>query len=94
MQAGWRGLDLACGTGDIAFEAARRGATVVGLDITPRMIELARAKPGAGDRTSLGRRRHGSRCRCPTRPFDLVTTGYGLRNVPDLPARWRRFIAC
>src|SRR5437870_5034794 len=41
-----RVLDLACGTGDIAFEAARRGARVVGLDITPRMVELARAKPG------------------------------------------------
>jgi demethylmenaquinone methyltransferase/2-methoxy-6-polyprenyl-1,4-benzoquinol methylase len=55
-------LDLACGTGDIAFEAARRGAArVVGLDITPRMLELAREKPEArgplswvvGDMTSL-----------------------------------------
>src|SRR6266545_7181203 len=37
-------LDLATGTGDIAFAAAARGASVVGLDITPRMIELACAK--------------------------------------------------
>lgn len=77
-------LDLACGTGDIAFRLAGRGAAVVGLDFTPRMIELARGRPGAsrlawivGDMGSLpvaaGR-------------FDLVTAGYGLRNVPDLPA--------
>src|SRR5262252_7912052 len=39
-----RALDLATGTGDIAFALAARGARVVGLDITPRMIELARGK--------------------------------------------------
>jgi ubiquinone/menaquinone biosynthesis methyltransferase len=80
-----RVLDLACGTGDIAFGAAARGATVTGLDITPRMIELARARPEAatrgvrwvvGDMTALP---------LATASFDLVTTGYGLRNVPDLP---------
>src|SRR6058998_720629 len=41
-----RVLDLATGTGDIAFAAAARGAPVVGLDITHRMIELARDKAG------------------------------------------------
>ena len=44
LLAGVRALDLACGTGDIAFELARRGATVTGLDITPRMIEIASIK--------------------------------------------------
>src|SRR5256885_3778578 len=39
-----RALDLATGTGDIAFALAARGARVVGLDITARMIELAEAK--------------------------------------------------
>ena len=43
---GARALDLATGTGDIAFALAARGARVVGLDITQRMIELARAKAG------------------------------------------------
>src|SRR5947209_4225435 len=43
---GDRALDLATGTGDIAYALAARGARVVGLDITPRMIELARAKSG------------------------------------------------
>src|SRR5690349_21288491 len=41
---GARALDLATGTGDLAFALAARGARVVGLDITLRMIELARAK--------------------------------------------------
>ena len=82
VQEGQRALDLACGTGDIAFAVAARGARAVGLDITFRMLQLAQAKSAAarfitGDMTSLPFR-SGS--------FDLVTTGYGLRNVPDLDA--------
>ena len=38
-------LDLACGTGDIAFELAAAGSRVIGLDITPRMVRLASLKP-------------------------------------------------
>lgn len=83
---GERVLDLACGTGDIAFEAAGRGARVTGLDITLRMVELARQK-GANRATFLVGDMHA----LPMAPasFDVVTTGYGLRNVPDLPAALR-----
>jgi len=82
-------IDLACGTGDIALEASRWGATVTGLDLTPRMVQLARIKAlrfkaeggwpipvfVVGDMMAL--------------PFeaasaDVITTGYGLRNVPRL----------
>src|SRR5206468_11888480 len=75
-------LDLATGTGDIAFELAARGASVTALDITPRMIELARAKPAArgvrflvADMAALP---------FASRTFDAVTVGYGLRNVANL----------
>lgn len=81
---GRRALDLATGTGDIAHSLASSGARVVGLDITPRMIELAISK----------RSEHAGSCSFlvgdmlalpfPDRSFDLVTTGYGLRNVPNL----------
>ena len=80
---GLRVLDLATGTGDIAFGLASRGAEVVGLDVTYRMIELARRKrAGArsprflvGDMLTLP---------FPNGSFDIVSIGYGLRNVPDL----------
>ena len=42
-----RVLDLACGTGDIAFASAANGARVVGLDITHRMLQLASGKAQA-----------------------------------------------
>jgi demethylmenaquinone methyltransferase/2-methoxy-6-polyprenyl-1,4-benzoquinol methylase len=77
--AGARALDLATGTGDIAFALAARGADVVGLDITHRMLVLARAKRKekfvVGDMQALP---------FPPQSFDIVTTGYGLRNVSSL----------
>jgi demethylmenaquinone methyltransferase/2-methoxy-6-polyprenyl-1,4-benzoquinol methylase len=82
VKPGTRALDLACGTGDLALLASRRGAAVVGLDFTPRMIELARGKPqGQSVRWVVGDM---SRLPVQSNAFDLVTTGYGLRNVPDL----------
>ena len=84
-----RVLDLACGTGDIAWLAAGAGARVTGLDVTPRMIELARAKaPAGGARPGLGPAvfvvGDMGALPFPDASFDVVTTGYGLRNVPDL----------
>jgi ubiquinone/menaquinone biosynthesis methyltransferase len=84
-----RVVDLACGTGDIAFEAAARGAVVTGLDVTFRMTELARHKAAlsridghwpvpqfaVADMMALP---------LANASVDVVTTGYGLRNVPRL----------
>ena len=42
VEEGQRVLDVACGTGVVAVTAARRGATVSGLDLTPVLIERAR----------------------------------------------------
>ena len=81
---GVRALDLATGTGDIAFAMARAGAHVVGLDITPRMIELAIQKAAPTDRLCAFIVGDMLDLPFPDRSFDVVTTGYGLRNVPDL----------
>jgi ubiquinone/menaquinone biosynthesis methyltransferase len=88
IRAGHRVLDLATGTGDIAFAASARGARVVGLDITHRMIELAMRKGRERQERQEGRARFlvGDMLALPfsSSSFDIVTTGYGLRNVPDL----------
>jgi len=81
VSAGVRVLDLACGTGDITYALADAGARSVGLDITARMVEIARGKrapapkPGflVGDMMALP---------FADGAFDVVTTGYGIRNVP------------
>ncbi|HEY7290429.1 MAG TPA: ubiquinone/menaquinone biosynthesis methyltransferase [Vicinamibacterales bacterium] len=81
-----RVLDLATGTGDLAFGCAARGARVVGLDLTQRMIELANAKAATQQDTIVPRYLVGDMLALPfpSGSFDIVTTGYGLRNVPDL----------
>ena len=99
-QPSTRALDLATGTGDIAFAVSARGARVVGLDITLSMVDLAKAKADAAQRVrggEAGRRAPvggppvflvGDMLALPfaSGTFDLVTTGYGLRNVPNLAA--------
>nr|WP_310523203.1 magnesium protoporphyrin IX methyltransferase [Polymorphobacter sp.] len=39
--SGRRVLDAGCGTGALAIEAARRGADVVGIDVSPQLISIA-----------------------------------------------------
>ena len=75
-------LDLACGTGDIAYALHDAGARTVGLDITPRMVELARAKRSSALPSFLV----GDMMALPfgNSTFDVVTTGYGIRNVPSI----------
>jgi magnesium-protoporphyrin O-methyltransferase len=41
---GRRVLDAGCGTGALATEAARRGADVVAIDLSPKLVELARQR--------------------------------------------------
>jgi ubiquinone/menaquinone biosynthesis methyltransferase len=90
VRKGERALDLAAGTGDIAFAIAARGASTVAVDITHRMLQLAAGKPRLGDSGVHGRvdfiTADMASLPLGAALFDLVTTGYGLRNVPDLDA--------
>jgi demethylmenaquinone methyltransferase / 2-methoxy-6-polyprenyl-1,4-benzoquinol methylase len=80
VQPGDRVLDAACGTGDLALEAERRGGKVTGLDFSERMLERARAKSDSvewvqGDVMALP---------YDEATFDAATIGFGIRNVSDL----------
>lgn len=82
-----RVLDMATGTGDLAFEALRQhpGLQVVGVDLTPEMIRVARRKAAAaGNDLALV---VGDAMRLPfaDATFDGVLTGFALRNVVDIP---------
>lgn len=84
VQTGERALDLATGTGDVATALAAHGAMVTGLDVTHRMLQLARAKPHRGGAPITWTAADMSSLPFPAGTFAIVTTSYGLRNVPDL----------
>jgi len=44
VQAGQHVLDIGCGTGALTLRAANRGATVKGIDVNARMLEIARQR--------------------------------------------------
>lgn len=86
---GFKVADIGCGTGEISFMAAERvgkDGEVIGIDITPGMLEMAKMKMKernlpkdvdfqVGDALNL---------QFDENTFDLVTSGYMLRNVTDI----------
>jgi demethylmenaquinone methyltransferase/2-methoxy-6-polyprenyl-1,4-benzoquinol methylase len=78
-RAGETAIDLCCGTGDIAFGLARSGATVVGLDFNSPMLVVAEGRKQKPAPHFL--RGDAQRIPFPDNSFDVVTMGYGLRNL-------------
>jgi len=74
-------LDLACGTGDLAAAAARRGTRVVGLDFAEQMLQRA-ARRGLAGRLA---RADAERLPLATGWATCATCGFALRNFVSLP---------
>ena len=83
LQPGGRALDVACGTGDLAIELARRvgpAGEVIGSDFSEEMLARARAK------APELRWEWGNALELPydDGAFDASTVGFGARNFSDL----------
>ncbi|KLE34025.1 class I SAM-dependent methyltransferase [Aurantiacibacter luteus] len=89
-QPGEAVLDMAGGTGDIAFRMAARGAEVVVADINQDMLDV-------GIERAMARGIDGLSWSCqnaedltyPDRQFDAYTIAFGIRNVTDIPRALR-----
>jgi demethylmenaquinone methyltransferase/2-methoxy-6-polyprenyl-1,4-benzoquinol methylase len=91
VQKGNRALDLCCGTGDIALSLARAGAETTGLDFSPQMLEVAATRSQKNNPQPPIRNPHfvqgdAQQLPFPENSFDIVTVGYGLRNLTS----WER----
>jgi demethylmenaquinone methyltransferase / 2-methoxy-6-polyprenyl-1,4-benzoquinol methylase len=85
LPPGARVLDIATGTGDVAFMARGQGHEVVGLDFAAKMIERARSKDRYGSITWLTA--SADAIPCPDASFGAVTSAFALRNFRTrLPA--------
>ena len=80
-------LDVACGTGDLSFELARRvapGGSVVGCDFSEPMLDLAREKAeGRGVQGVRFEWADALSLPYDAGRFDAVTIGFALRNLAD-----------
>lgn len=84
FRAGSHALDLCCGTGDLAIAMAKRlpQGRVTGVDFNSAMLEIAGQKTKLIPNLNLI---NGDAMNLPldNNSFDIVTVGFGLRNVPD-----------
>lgn len=92
LTPGARALDVATGTGDLAFELARRvvpRGVVVGADFSEGMLELARAKAAGAAAQAAGVQLRFEAANAMAlsygdNEFDAATVGFGARNFSDL----------
>ncbi len=87
-------LDVCCGSGDVARMLARRvgkAGQVIGLDFAANQLAIARQQTQASLNAALIEWVEGDALQLPfsAEHFDVVTMGYGLRNVSDIPRSLR-----
>lgn len=85
-QPGERMLDVACGTGIVARQAAPlvgANGQVVALDMNPAMLAVARAQPAPAGATIRWQEGNAMALPFPDDTFDVVLCQHGLQFVPD-----------
>jgi demethylmenaquinone methyltransferase/2-methoxy-6-polyprenyl-1,4-benzoquinol methylase len=89
-RAGEEILDMAGGTGDVAFRMARRGAMVTVADINADMLEVGKQRAEAKEIPGLTWKvENAEALTIATGSFDAYTIVFGIRNVTDIPAALR-----
>ena len=83
---GERILDMAGGTGDVAFRTAKRGAQVTVADINPDMLEVGKLRAEQRGLDLAWMVENAERLSFPDASFDAYTIVFGIRNVTDIPA--------
>lgn len=87
LPAGRRLLDVATGTGTVAIQAARLGATVVGVDLTDELVDIARRRADAADvdvRFVVGDfDRLDDLGHVGDTTFEVITSAFGVMFAPD-----------
>jgi len=82
IRAGQRVLDVACGTGVVSVTAARVGAHVTGLDLTPQLLQRARENAAVGGVSIDFHEGDVEALPFADASFDVVTSQYGHMFAP------------
>jgi demethylmenaquinone methyltransferase/2-methoxy-6-polyprenyl-1,4-benzoquinol methylase len=87
---GERILDMAGGTGDIAFRMAAKGAQVTVSDINPDMLAVGMERADQQGIDGLAWQvENAEKLTFADASFDAYTIAFGIRNVTDIPAALR-----
>ena len=83
-------LDMAGGTGDVAFRMARRGARITVSDINADMLKVGKERAEARNLTGLTWKvENAETLSFADASFDAYTIVFGIRNVTDIPTALR-----
>ena len=82
IAAGQKVLDVACGTGVVAVTAARKGAAVTGLDLTPALVERARENAAIAEVSIDFHEGDVEALPFPDESFDVVVSQFGHMFAP------------
>ena len=88
-EPGDRWLDVGCGAGNLAELAAGAGARVTGIDLAPRLIDVARTRAGAGGYDIEYRVGDAEDLDVEEASFDKVTSSFAMIFAPDHDAAAR-----
>ena len=89
-RAGEHILDMAGGTGDVAFRMAQRGAHVTVADINADMLEVGKERAAKRGLSGLEWKvENAEKLSFSDASFDAYTIVFGVRNVTDIPAALR-----
>jgi demethylmenaquinone methyltransferase/2-methoxy-6-polyprenyl-1,4-benzoquinol methylase len=88
-RAGEAILDMAGGTGDVAFRMARRGAAVTVADINADMLAVGQQRAEARGLELSWKVENAEALSVADATFDAYTIVFGIRNVTDIPAALR-----
>jgi ubiquinone/menaquinone biosynthesis C-methylase UbiE len=83
LHAGWRVLDVACGNGNATLAAARSGATAIGVDYVPALLESARERAVAEGLDAEFRDGDAEALPFGDDEFDAVLSVFGTMFAPD-----------
>lgn len=83
LQAGWRVLDVATGSGNTALAAARRNTEVTGLDYVPALLERGRVRAAAEALRVRWVEGDAEKLPFEDGSFDAVMSSFGCMFAPD-----------
>ena len=85
LERGMKFLDVACGSGALSIPAAKIGAQVTSVDLSPVMVELVTARARKDGLALEARVMDGQALDLPDNTFDISGSQWGVMLFPDLP---------